>query len=136
MSKKNKKKLTDQEIANWVGDYFADVILPICHIAGYKLETTISKDGDKSNTFSVEVYFPYRKIVLYVRKGGIEMVKKKEFSEIRTILLHEAFHILHWKYKEYAEARYIDKETLKELEEDMADRFSIIVDELYQSKKK
>jgi len=136
MKKTKRKPTTDQEIVNWIGDYFCEVILPTCYVVGYKVETIINRRGEKEKTFSVEVNFPYRHIVLYVRKGGIEMFKKNKFSEMRSVLFHEAFHIINWKYKEYAESRYIEAVTLKEFEEDVADRFSIIVDNLYQKSKK
>ncbi len=134
--KKKNKPTTDQEIVNWIGDYFCDVILPICHIAGYKVITIIDRKGDKNKTFSIDVNFPYRAITLWVRSGGIKMFKESKFSEMRSVLFHEAFHIIHWKYKEYAEARYCDAATLREFEEDVADRFSIIIDTLYQDNKK
>ena len=134
--KKTKEKTKDQKMVDWISDYFCDVILPTCHISGYKVYTEINRDGEDDKTFSIEVRFPYRSIVLYIRKGGIKYYEKKDFQAIREALFHEAFHIIHWKYKEYAESRYIDAATLKELEEDVADRFSVIVEALYQKVKK
>lgn len=127
VSKKEKEK-----IKKWVGDYFCDIILPVCKVSGYKLRTTVEFDEDKDRAFSIGVNFPYRHIQLYVREGGIRWFREKEFDMIRLSLFHEAFHVIHWKYREYAESRYIDPGTLKEFEEDVADRFSMIVDSLYQ----
>lgn len=132
---KKKKPIKDQEIVDWIGDYFCDVILPTCHILGYKVITTINRKGDSDKTFSISVNFPYRAITLYVRKGGIRYYKEGKIEEMREVLFHEAFHILHWKYKEYAESRYIEAATLREFEEEVADFFSIIVDDLYQNQK-
>ena len=135
LKKTEKRKKKDQEMVDWVNDYFRKVILPICHISGYKVQTDIDRKGDKNETFSVSVNFPYRSITLTIKRGGIELLKENKFLDIRTILFHEAFHILHWKYKEYAQARYIDAESLRELGEDLADHFSIIVEDLYQKVK-
>lgn len=135
--KKSKKKYTtDQEIVNWIGDYFCEVILPICQITGYKVFTSIKLDGEGNETFSVKVNFPYRRIDLYIRIQGIEWYKNKNIDQIRLTLFHEAFHILHWDYKEFAEARYLHASDLGEKEENLADHFSIIVEKLYQKSKK
>ena len=129
---KNKEK----EIRERIGNYFCDIILPVCQIAGYKVFTKIDLEGTKENTFSIGVNFPYRRIDLYIKQGGVEYYQQKDFDQIRLLLFHEAFHILHWEYKEYANARCISRDDLSEKEESLADHFSIIVDNLYQLKKK
>ena len=134
--KKTKQKLSpkeEKEMVEWISDYFCTVILPICHIKGYKVFTKIDKKGEKDKTFSIEVGFPYRSITLYIRRGGIEYYKDGNIEAIRSVLFHEAFHVMHWNYKEYAEARFIGVADLSEREENLADLFSIIVDSLYNS---
>ena len=131
---KSSLKKEDEKMMKWILDYFCEVILPICKISGYKVFVKINRKGDEEKTFSIEVNFPYRSITLYIRRGGITYYKGGDIQAMREVLFHEAFHIIHWKYKEYAEARFVDPATLKEFEEDIADRFSIIVDALYRQK--
>ena len=123
------------EIREWIGNYFCDVILPICYISGYELVTIIEPTEDGTRTFSVKVSFPYRVITLYVRERGIEYYRKKDFKTIRQNLFHEAFHVIIWRYKEYAETRFVDGQTMLEMEEDIADRFSFILESLYENNK-
>lgn len=126
-------KREKDEIEKLVGDYFCDVILPTCQMGGYKMMAQVKEGGkeDSDKTFSISVSFPYRTIELYIRKGAIDYYRKKDWKSIRCCLFHEAFHIFLWKYKEYAKARFADSETMYEMEEDMADRFSFIVEDLY-----
>ncbi len=121
-----------KKIVDYIFDYFTKVILPTCYISGYEVEVILDTDNNDTRTFSVKVNFPYRYINLYINEEGVKLYKKKAYGEIRKRLFHECFHILLWKYKEYAEARFAQRETMEEMEEDMADRFSIILENLWQ----
>jgi len=135
ISKKEK-----QEIIKWVLDYFVDVIMPTCGLHDYEvnvhLEFIPNKDKDTQKTFSISLNFPYRRIDLYIREGGVKYYRQKDIAQIRRLLFHEAFHIFHWRFKDYAFSRFVDPGTLEEMEEDMADKFSIIMEILYSNQKK
>lgn len=132
---KSRKRLDkEQKMIDWFADYFGDVIMPTCHITGYHLLVELEIGGDEETTFSVKVNFPYRKISLFIGGAGKRDYENKEFDNIRIHLFHEAFHIIHWNYKVYAESRFIHPDSLYEIEEDMADQFSFIVDNLFKNK--
>ena len=119
-----------KEIRQWVGDYFCEVIMPVCFLAGYKVYTHIKEDG--KNDFSIKVNFPYRSVRLYIEQGGVEHYKNKDWEAIRFVLFHEAFHLINWKFREYAGQRFIAEDVLDNVEEDVADKFAMIVDYLWK----
>jgi len=131
-------KLTKKEakkIGDFYRDYFCDVILPLCFINGYEVRTTVKPTDDGERVFSVKVNFPYRLIEFFVRERAVDYYRERKFDEMRQSLFHEAFHIILWKYKEYAESRFIEAAILRDLEEDMADQFGIILTNLYKKQK-
>ena len=126
--------MKNQKIVDYIFDYFTKVILPTCRISGYEVKVILDIDNNDTRTFSTKVNFPYRHIDLYVNEEGVKLYERKDYNEIRRRLFHECFHILHWKYREYAEARFAQRETMSEMEEDMADRFSFILEDLWKRK--
>ena len=127
----NKKQ--QEEMIEWIGDRFCD-IMEICDLAGYKLTTTYEPDENRKDgllrTFAVQLTYPYRHVYLTIGKLGAEAYQEKQLDFIKQILAHEAFHIWHWKYKKLAKSRYIHSKQIDDEEEDLADRFSIIISNL------
>lgn len=136
MSSKKQKRNKDEEKAmcKEISKIFSD-ILDITGLTNYYYSVVYAPNGGSDKTFSVEVNDPYRMITLYVRKGGLDYWKEKAFDTISSILLHEAFHVFHWKYKEMAHKRYISEEQLIEEEENLADKFGLIITKLLDTKK-
>jgi len=126
LTKKEKKQIEKE-----IGDYFCNVIMSICQISNYRVFTKVDLDTGKDKTFSIKQGFPYRSINLYIGQSGVDYWRTKNWQAIRFALLHEAFHILHWTYREYAKARFIQPDTLQEIEEDLADKFAGIVSLLW-----
>lgn len=86
-------------------------------------------EGDKGyegdQTLSVDVNYPYRDITFQISNKAVEIAKKDQ-KLFRMILLHEAFHVFHWRFGQLAEHRYTSKKELEEEEENLADHFSLI----------
>jgi len=96
------------------------------NITGYDI--VILEKGDKEwenpgSTYDVSVSHPYKRIILNVGKNA-----KTNTDD----LLHEAFHVVLWRYAHLAESRYITKKELEHEEEHLVDH---LTNTFYQSLK-
>lgn len=123
----------------WYGDYFADVIMDICGLKNYKINVIYKEaeddDDEEESTFSIKLHTPYRQITLYIRQGGKSLYEKGDFSTVRLYLLHEAVHLITWKLRDLAHARYIRPDEVEEEIEKIAEKLSFVINNLYKQVK-
>ena len=89
------------------------------NLYGYDVDVFTEKDKEwkkpKNNTFTTYVDHPYKRITLNVGKD----------ARINTDhLLHEALHVLLWRYAYLAEGRYITEKELFNEEEQVVDHLT------------
>lgn len=118
-----------EEIGNQVRDLMEEL-----RIGNYSFKVKLPGDpgfdcDGEMDVLGVSVTYPYREVVIHVGEKAIEYHKKKN-PDLRLCVLHEIFHILHWKYKELALNRHTSEKQLEEEEEDLADVFASIVNRL------
>ena len=128
--------MKEKEIKQKIGDWF-DEYLTILKLGGYALFVMSPSDEEwkdsEKDGFSVELEYPYKNIKLYIPKNYIEDfdIKTKQVN-IKNSLLHEALHILLWKYSRLAESRFITKEQFFDEEEEVTDHLSSVIQSLYK----
>ena len=89
------------------------------NLYGYDIDVLLEKDKEwrkpKNDTYSSIVDYPYKRITLNIGKD----------ARINTDhLLHEAFHVILWRYAYLAESRYIRGEELLNEEEQVVDHLT------------
>lgn len=108
------KKCTKKEIERVFTKYLKKL-----NIVGYEIVILIKGDKEWENpsgsTYDVTVSYPYKRIILNVGKDA-----KTDTND----LLHEAFHVVLWRYTHLAENRYTTEKELASEEEHIIDHLT------------
>lgn len=128
MKMKNKEEIIRQKI----GDTFEDA-LNVLKIYGHDLHIFLPEDKDwekpKNNSLTVKVQYPYQSIDLFVGEDIIKNFNNKDY-DMGSYLLHEACHVLLWRYAYLAESRYINQKQLLDEEERIVSQLTNAVEDL------
>ncbi len=116
-----------------IGDIFAGH-LETLHLFGYDIFIFMPTDKKwekpENDSFSVNLNFPYKRVKLFVGEDIIEQWKEVPVEEIKGFLLHEAIHILTWRFGELAYSRFVSKKELMDEEEFLVDSIKNILEDL------
>lgn len=119
-----------QKVNKWVKHIASEFSTVLNKLELAPVHLRVIVEGEKGyevgdQTLSVSVNYPYKDITFQISNRAIEIAKNDK-KLLKMILLHEAFHILHWRFGQLAENRYTSKKELEEEEENLADHFSLI----------
>lgn len=131
--KKTNKELSDREIASNLGKRFSEMLCDL-DVGSYVVRPLIKGDKEFSDecTLAVSVGFPYKDIKFSVGKHAIDLVREKRTEELLIVLLHEAFHVKHWRFGEMSIDRHIARKSLDEEEEQLADWFALLLNRYWK----
>lgn len=127
MAKKVKKKrLTKEQQRNKIFDVFTDQ-LHLLRMSGYSI--LVLRDGDagyeqpEHNSFAVSVQHPYKTIKLFCDDSVFE------YGDVllRKMLLHEAVHVMMWRYSRLAESRFCGEDELEDEDEHLTDHITNVI---------
>lgn len=89
------------------------------NLHGYEITVLTEKDKGwekpKNDTYNTSVDYPYKRVFLHVGKDA---------ETNSNFLLHEAFHVLLWRYTYLAESRFLRKKELEHEEEHIVDHLT------------
>lgn len=121
-----------KDIRQKIGDVLEDA-LNVLKIYGHDLHIFLPDDKDwekpKNNSFTVKLDYPYQNIDLFVGEDIIKNFNNKDY-DMGSFLLHEACHILLWRYAYLAEDRYINQRQLINEEERIVSQLANVIEDL------
>ena len=139
MDEKSNDFIEDKKIKDGLELVFRD-ILELCGIGKYRIKVKGKyddgyKDDDKI-VFSTSITYPYREIILFIRAAGYKFLENNDKDNLIQYLLHEAFHVWHWRFCWLAEERFTSSRELADEEDNLADKFSIMLFDFISGKNK
>lgn len=96
-------------------------------LTDHKLTFEYSKDVEDSTSMHHLYRYPYKETVIQYGKSAIESFDKKEFDDLKHILVHELCHSLTDPLYSKAVNRYVSKDEILDEREALTDHIANII---------